>query len=190
LCCWKFNATASRLKKSCRGHKKQMPIRIRSGGCPRFQPWQKTSPRAFRTPTERARLAQELTTKMNDIGDLFGVVREAQKLESDPEKVARFYATAFGELAGLDEAGRETAKRVARERFAEMKRAGLTAASRPRSDDSAWMESRCRAFDELDTALLATLTPERRLEAMKFGGIMDFTGRAFMPLGPAGEARK
>lgn len=141
-------------------------------------------------PIERARLAQELTTKMNDIGDLFGVVREAQKLESDPEKVARFYATAFGELVGLDEAGRETAKRVARERFAEMKRAGLTAASRPRSDDSAWMESRCRAFDDLDTALLATLTPERRLEAMKFGGIMDFTGRAFMPLGPAGEARK
>jgi hypothetical protein len=141
-------------------------------------------------PTERARLAQELTTKMNDIGDLFGVVREAQKLESDPEKVARFYATAFGELAGLDEAGRETAKRVARERFAEMKRAGLTAASRPRSDDSAWMESRCRAFEELDAALLATLTPERRLEAMKFGGIIDFTGRDFLPLSPAGEARK
>ncbi len=65
----------------------------------------------------------ELTTKMNDIGDLLGVVREAQKLESAPEKVARFYATAFGELAGLDEAGREQAKRVARESFAEMKRA-------------------------------------------------------------------
>jgi hypothetical protein len=96
----------------------------------------------------------------------------------------------IGELAALDEGAREPLLRVAREHFTEMKRNGLTAASRPRGDDSAWMESRCRAFEELDAALLATLTPERRLEAMKFVGIMDFTGRAFMPLGPAGEARK
>lgn len=141
-------------------------------------------------PTERDRLAQELATKMNDISDLFGIVREAHKLESDPDKAARFYAMMLGELAALDEAGREQAKRVARERFAEMKRAGLTAASRPRSDDSAWMESRCRAFDELDAALLATVTPERRSEVIKFVGIIDFTGRNFMPLSPAGEARK
>jgi hypothetical protein len=141
-------------------------------------------------PKERARLAQELATKMNDISDLFGIVREAQKLESDPDKAARFYAMMLGELAALDEGAREPLLRVAREHFTEMKRNGLTAASRPRGDDSAWMESRCRAFDELDAALLATLTPERRGKAMKFGGTMDFTGRAFMPLSPAREARK
>jgi hypothetical protein len=141
-------------------------------------------------PKERDRLAQELATKMNDISDLFVVVRGAQKLESDPDKAARFYAMMLGELAALDEGAREPLLRVAREHFTEMKRNGLTAASRPRSDDSAWMESRCRAFDELDAALLATLTPERRGKAMKFGGTMDFTGRAFMPLSPAREARK
>jgi len=140
--------------------------------------------------TERDRLAQELATKMNDISDLFDVVREVQKLESDPEKAARFYAMMLGEMAALDEAAREPLLRVARDHFTEMKRNGLTAASRPRGDDSAWMESRCRAFAELDAALLRTLAPERRLEAEKFGGIFDFTGRGFTPLGPAGEARK
>ena len=86
--------------------------------------------------------------------------------------------------------GREPAKRAARERFAEMKRAGPTAASRPRSDDSTGMESRRRSFDELAAARLATLPPERRLEAMKFAGIMDMTGGKFWALGPAGEPRK
>ena len=147
-------------------------------------------------PTERARLAQELTTKMNDIGDLFGVVREAQKLESDPDKAARFYAVMLAELAALDEAARKPLLHVAREHFTEMKRNGLTAASRPSGDDSAWMESRCRAFAEIDAALLRSLAPERRLEVEKFGKIIgfgkiiDLTGRNFMPLGPAGEARK
>ncbi len=141
-------------------------------------------------PTERDRLAQELATKMNDISDLFDVVREVQKLESHPEKAARFYAMMLGEMAALDEAAREPLLRVARDHFTEMKRNGLTAASRPRGDDSAWMESRCRSFAELDAALLRTLAPDRRLEAEKFGDIFDLTGRAFMPLGPAGEARK
>jgi len=141
-------------------------------------------------PAERERLARELATNMNDIGDLFAFAREAQKLESDPERAARFYATVLGELAGLDEAAREPIVRVARERFADMKRAGLTAASRPQSDDSAWMESRRRSFAELDAALLATLPPERRVEAKMFGGVIDLTGINFMPLGPAGEARK
>ncbi len=141
-------------------------------------------------PTERDRLAQELATKMNDISDLFDVVREVQKLESDPEKAARFYAMMLGEMAALDEAAREPLLRVARDHFTEMKRNGLTAAARPRGDDSAWMESRCRAFAELDAALLRTLAPDRRLEAKKFGEIFDLTGRDFMPLGPAGEARK
>ncbi len=140
-------------------------------------------------PAERERLARELATKM-DFGDFFGGAREAQRLESDPEKAARFYATLLGELAGLDEASREPLVRVARERFVEMKRAGLSAASRPQNEYSAWLEARRRSFAELDTALLATLPPDRLIEAKKFGGIIDMTGSEFLPLLGPGEARK
>jgi hypothetical protein len=147
-------------------------------------------PKNGANPAEHERLTKEIATTMNDFGDLFAFAREAQKLESDPEKAARFYATVLGELAGLDETAREPVVRVARERFAEMKRVGLTAASRPQREDSAWMESRRRSFGELDAALLAILSPERRVEAKMFGGIIDMTGNKFWPLGPAGEARK
>ena len=70
------------------------------------------------------------------------------------------------------------------------KACGLTAALRPQSDDSTWMESRSRAFDELETALRATLTPKHRLEAMKFVGIINMIGCKLSAVGPAGEARK
>ena len=53
-----------------------------------------TALKGYADPKERDCIAQELAMKMNDIRDLFGIVREADKLESDPEKAARFYATA------------------------------------------------------------------------------------------------
>ena len=52
------------------------------------------APKGNADPKERDCIAQELAMKMGDIRDLFGIVREADKLDSDPEKAARFYATA------------------------------------------------------------------------------------------------
>jgi len=52
------------------------------------------APKGYADPKERDCIAQELAMKMNDMRDLLGIVRETDKLESDPEKAARFYATA------------------------------------------------------------------------------------------------
>lgn len=138
---------------------------------------------------DRARLAQQFGAQMTDFGELYVVEREAQKMESEPEKVARFYATMVGELAGLDEAGREPLVRVARDRFVALARAGLVAAQRPQSEDSAWLESRRLAFGELEAEMLAALPPERKEEAESLGEIFKLTGGDPRPQRVPGEPK-
>lgn len=140
---------------------------------------------------ERAKLGQEFGAKMGgSIADMFAIVGELRKVESDPDKAGRFYATLIGELGELDSAQRDTLAKIASNRLASMRQFGLTVPQRPPKEDPAWIKARRRAFTDFEDALLAALPAEKRNRELYFDGVIDFAAGDWMSSGPEQKERK
>jgi RNA polymerase sigma factor (sigma-70 family) len=119
----------------------------------------------------RAQLEKEIAgTTATDIGNMLVTEREVKALERDPDKIARFYATLYGEAADLTREKTEAIERITRDRFTTMRASGLTAAQRPSDADAAWDEARQRTLSEFFDALHAIIPPDKReqIRTMEF----------------------
>jgi RNA polymerase sigma factor (sigma-70 family) len=128
---------------------------------------------------EREKRARELSEAVPEI---MGLVREIPKLERDPAKAARFYATLFGEVAGIAPAARATMEQELTEWLASLQQDGLSLAQRPQGKAPEWDARRNAATKRLVAGLQAKLPASPKLDR-----ILDFSangpGYEFMTAG-------
>jgi RNA polymerase sigma factor (sigma-70 family) len=103
---------------------------------------------------ERERHAREIAEVMPE---LLAIVHEIPKLERDPAKAARFYATTFAEVAGLDDGARTTMEEEFASWIRGLQQEGLTLVQRPPGAVPEWDTRRKEARAKLFAALQAKL---------------------------------
>jgi RNA polymerase sigma factor (sigma-70 family) len=131
-------------------------------------------------PAKRVLLAQGMEKAVSRLGDVLSMVKEAHKLESDPQKAARFYATLFMEIYGLDASGREALQRIAYDHFSAMRQAGVIDSRRPASPDKSWDDTRMSAFRRLEEGMLDALSPQNRARTKDWEGLIPMFSCGFM----------
>jgi RNA polymerase sigma factor (sigma-70 family) len=121
---------------------------------------------------ERARIANEVSQA---IPEMMSLVREVPKLEREPAKAGRFYATMLGEIWKCDDATRTAIEPQIAHWVERLQADGLTLVQRPRGKASDWDTRRNAATDELLAGLAATVPAEKRaglpLDQIFRGGI-------------------
>jgi hypothetical protein len=105
---------------------------------------------------ERERHAREIAEVMPE---MLAIVHEIPKLERDPAKAARFYATTFGEVAGFDVEARATMEEEFAAWVRGLQQEGLTLVQRPPGEAPEWDTRRREARAKLFAALQAKLPP-------------------------------
>lgn len=106
---------------------------------------------AFRDRMGQAELAAE------GLPDFIALLPQISRLERSPEKAARFYATLYGEVAGLNEAARTLMEEHTRDWLREMQGAGLALPQRPKANTKDWDKRRDAATRQLFTTLSSQL---------------------------------
>ena len=94
------------------------------------------------TPGELSALRAQFQRAKDGEGEISGLWREIPRLERVPEKAARFYATLYGEMAGLDETGRAVVEKRALEWQRELQNDGLARPQRPNGKAKEWDDRR------------------------------------------------
>ncbi|HEX5176049.1 MAG TPA: sigma factor-like helix-turn-helix DNA-binding protein, partial [Chthoniobacteraceae bacterium] len=121
---------------------------------------------------ERVRIANEISQA---VPEMMSLVREVPKLEREPEKAGRFYATMLGEIWKCDDATRTAIEPQIAHWVERLQADGLTLVQRPRGKASDWDTRRNAATGELLTGLAATVPAEKRaglpLDQIFRGGI-------------------
>ena len=106
---------------------------------------------------------------------LFGVLRELPKLERNPAKAARFYATLIGESANLNEATRAQLEPVLNAWVTRLQRDVLAFPQRPREPAEAtdnWDKRRIAAMQEITRELQALVPADKSAQASLFRSLM------------------
>ena len=98
------------------------------------------------------------------MGQFFGLVRELPRLERDPVKAARFYATILGETAGLDEVTWRKLEPPLQAWVKQLQHDSLALPQRPAQPKEAidhWDKRRVVAMQEISKELQAMVPAEK-----------------------------
>jgi hypothetical protein len=120
---------------------------------------------------------REATLRQIEAGvpKLFSVLRELPRLEREPEKAARFYATLIGESAGLDDATRAKLEPPLQKWVSQLQRDFLALPQRPREPDSAkddWDRRRIAAMQQISKEMEALVPADSAERASLFRALM------------------
>jgi hypothetical protein len=118
-----------------------------------------TAQQAQDSPDQGKREAtmQKVQTKMSEF---FSLLRELPRLERDPARGARFYATMLAETAGLDTATRDKLEPPLRTWITQLQRDSLALPQRPTAKEATadWDKRRVAAMQDISKQL-QTLVP-------------------------------
>ena len=87
------------------------------------------------------------------------MMQKISRLERDPAKAARFYATLYGELADLDDGARALIEERTRQWLQDLQGQGLALPQRPKGNAKEWDARRTEANKQLRAKLVAELPP-------------------------------
>ena len=105
------------------------------------------------TPDELSAIQAQFQIAKDGEWELSKLLYEIPRLERVPEKASRYYATLYGEMAGLDEAGRAVVEQRALEWQRELQNEGLALPQRSKGKAQEWDERRRAASRRFLTTL-------------------------------------
>ncbi len=111
------------------------------------------------SPEQQAALRARAENAAEGMTDFFGIMPEIARLERAPEKAARFYATLYGEMTGLDEAARTLVENRTRDWLRGLQQEGLALPQRPKGKAPEWDTRRNAATKQLYKSLASQLPP-------------------------------
>jgi hypothetical protein len=106
------------------------------------------------SPDKQRQMNEEMAAA---IGDVWEIGRAAQKLEHDPAKAARFYATMLSEVIQFDPVVRAQCEKYLVGGFEKVRAGGLAGPAPRQEDFYDWREGRQTFFQEMRTGLLQLL---------------------------------
>ena len=113
-------------------------------------------------PEKREAMVRDIQTKMSEF---FTLLRELPRLERDPARAARFYATMLAETGEFDTATRDKLEPVLQAWIKQLQRDSLALPQRPpieQKDATAeWDKRRIAAMQEISKQLEALVPPEK-----------------------------
>jgi RNA polymerase sigma factor (sigma-70 family) len=112
-----------------------------------------------RSPEERERLARELSQA---IPEMMGIIREIPRLEREPEKAARFYATMFSEVMQCDDGVRAAIEPDLKQWVEALQQDGLALVQRPRGKAPDWDARRSSSTARMFATISPKIPPDKR----------------------------
>jgi len=120
-------------------------------------------------PKEREALMKKTQENM---AEFLGFLHELRRLERDPAKAARFYATVVAETAGLDESTRDKLEPPLQAWVTQLQGDSLAVPQRPSDVTAEWDKRRVASMQEISKQLQALVPADKADRASLFRALM------------------